>query len=74
MWCVAELDRNYIEGIEDIQGGYERPYQADEPVVCLAEKAITLHADVRPLRLMKPGKPRRPDNECKRCGVPACLG
>ncbi len=27
---------------------YERPYDPQEPVVCLDEKPITLHADVRP--------------------------
>jgi hypothetical protein len=27
---------------------YERPYDQQEPVVCLDEKPITLHADVRP--------------------------
>jgi hypothetical protein len=38
-------------------------------VVCLDEKPVSLHADVRPARPMAPGKLRRPDNEYKRCGT-----
>jgi hypothetical protein len=48
MWCVAELDRKYIERMEDVLAVYERPYQAAEPVLCLDEKPVSLHADVRP--------------------------
>jgi len=69
MWCVAELDRNYIERMEEVLAVYEKPYQVEEPVVCLDEKPISLHADVRPPRPMVPGKPSRPDNEYKRCGT-----
>jgi transposase len=74
MWCVAELDQNYIERMEDVLAVYEKPYQADKPVVCLDEKPISLHADVRPPRPMRPGKPARPDNEYKRCGTANVFG
>jgi transposase len=74
MWCVAELDRNYIERMEDVLAVYEKPYQADEPVICLDEKPIALHSDVRPPRPVKPGKPARPDNEYKRCGTANVFG
>jgi hypothetical protein len=74
MWCVAELDRNYIERMEDVLAVYEKPFQADEPVICLDEKPIALHADVRPPRPAKPGKPARPDNEYKRCGTANVFG
>lgn len=53
---------------------YEKPYQADEPAVCLDEKPISLHADVRPPRPASPGKPLRPDNEYKRCGTADVFG
>ena len=69
MGCVAELTPEYLEKMEDVLEVYERPYNAAEPVVCLDEKPITLHDDVRPARPMAPGKPRRPDNEYKRCGT-----
>jgi hypothetical protein len=48
MWCVPELNDEYIEKMEDVLGTYEQPYDPREPVVCLDEKPITLHAEVRP--------------------------
>jgi len=48
MWCVAELNDQYIAKMEDVLETYEKPYDPQEPVVCLDEKPITLHADVRP--------------------------
>ena len=74
MWCVAELDRKYVEKMEDVLAVSEKPYQADEPVLCLDEKPIALHADVRPPRPASPGKPLRPDNEYKRCGTANVFG
>ncbi len=48
MWVVGDLDDDYIRKMEDVLEVYERPYDLKEPVVCLDEKPITLHADVRP--------------------------
>ena len=53
MWCVADLTDEYIDNIEDVLEIYERPYDAQEPVVCLDEKPVTLHADIRPASLVK---------------------
>jgi transposase len=69
MWCVADLTDEYLEKMEEVLEVYERPYNQAEPVVCLDEKPVTLHDDVRPPRPMSPGKLRRPDNEYKRCGT-----
>ena len=69
MWCVADLTDDYLEKMEEVLEVYERPYNPAEPVVFLDEKPVTLHDDVRPARPMAPGKPRRPDNEYKRCGT-----
>ena len=55
MWCVAELTPEYIEKMEDTLGIYEKPYDPGQPVVCLDEKPISLHADVRPPVPAKPG-------------------
>ena len=46
MWCVAELNEEYIAKMEDVLEMYERPYDPKQPVVCLDEKPVTLHADV----------------------------
>jgi hypothetical protein len=69
MWCVADLTDEYLENMEDVLEIYERPYNPSEPVVCLDEKPVSLHAEVRQARPMSPGKIRRPDNEYKRCGT-----
>lgn len=69
MWCVAELDNDYISKMEDVLETYERPYNAEEPVVCLDEKPVTLHADVRPSSPAAPGREARRDNEYERCGT-----
>jgi transposase len=69
MWCVADLTDEYLTKMEDVLEVYERPYNPAEPVVCLDEKPVSLHDDVRPARPMSPGKLRRPDYEYKRCGT-----
>ena len=69
MWVVADLDEGYITKMEDVLEVYERPYDQQEPVVCLDEKPITLHADVRPASPARPGREARRDNEYQRCGT-----
>jgi hypothetical protein len=69
MWVVADLDEDYIAKMEDVLEVYERPYDQQEPVVCLDEKPITLHADVRPTTPATPGREARRDNEYERCGT-----
>jgi DDE superfamily endonuclease len=69
MWCVADLDGEYLRKMEDVLAVYEKPYDAAEPVVCLDEKPISLHADVRPLLPARPGLVAKRDNEYKRCGT-----
>ncbi len=69
MWVVAELDERYLARMEDVLELYERPYEAAEPVLCLDEKPVVLHADVRPATPARPGREARRDNEYKRCGT-----
>jgi hypothetical protein len=61
MWCVAELNEAYITRMEEVLATYERPYDPAEPVVCLDEKPVTLHAEVRPARAVVPGREARRD-------------
>jgi hypothetical protein len=44
-------------------------YDPQQPVVCLDEKPVTLHADVRPTSPVQPGREARRDNEYERCGT-----
>src|ERR1700761_1259422 len=69
MWCVAELNEDYIAKMEDVLEVYERPCDPQEPVVCLDEKPVTLHADVRPASPAQPGREARQDNEYERRGT-----
>ena len=69
MWRVSELNESYIAKMEDVLRVYERPYNPAEPVVCLDEKSVTLHAEVKPGSLAKPGREARQDSEYERCGT-----
>ena len=69
MWCIADLNAEYIRKMEDVLALYERPYTAREPVVCLDEKPVSLHAEVRPPRPARPGHLAKRDNEYRRCGT-----
>jgi transposase len=69
MWCVADLNEEYIARMEDVLKIYEKPLSAREPVVCIDEKPVVLHQDVRPPLPMRPGRVARRDCEYKRCGT-----
>jgi hypothetical protein len=69
MWCVAELNEDYIAKMEDVLETYEKAYDPKEPVVCLDEKPVTLHADIRPSSPAAPGREARRDNEYERRGT-----
>ena len=74
MWCVAELTPQYIRKMEDVLGLYEKPYSASEPVICLDEKPVSLHREVRPPIPAKPGSPSKRDNEYQHCGAANVFG
>jgi hypothetical protein len=55
--------------MEDVLKLYEKPLLEKEPVVCMDEKAVVLHAEVRPPRPMQPGQVLRRDCEYVRRGT-----
>ena len=69
MWCIAEMDAEYVRKMEDVLAVYEKPYRSAEPVVCLDEKPVSLHADLRTPLPARPGQVAKRDNEYKRCGT-----
>ena len=69
MWCIAELDDAYIANMEEVLAVYEKPYSEAEPVVCLDEKPVSLHSEVRPPIPSRPGRVAKRDNEYRREGV-----
>jgi len=68
MWCIPKLDAEYVRKMEDVLAIYEKPYKLTEPVVCLDEKPVTLHAEVRSPRPAEPGKIAKRDSEYQRRG------
>jgi hypothetical protein len=69
MWCVANLSQDYLAKMENVLETYERPYDGKQPVVCLVEKPVTWHAEVRLPSAAMPGREARRDNAYKRCGT-----
>jgi hypothetical protein len=69
MWCIPELNDEYIERMEDVLEVYEKPLSAEEPVACVDEKPVTLHNEVRDPIPMKPGSVAKQDSEYERCGT-----
>ena len=65
---MAELDQDSIAHMEDVLAVYEKPLLEEEPVVCLDEKPVVLHAEVRRSRPMQPGQALRRDCEYERRG------
>jgi transposase len=48
MWCIGELDEEYIRRMEDVLDVYQRPYSLERPVICVDEKPVPLIADKAP--------------------------
>ena len=40
MWVVADLNDDYIAKMEDVLEVYERPYDPQQPVICVDEKPV----------------------------------
>lgn len=55
--------------MEDVLARYAMPYDARYPTVCLDEKPVVLHADVRPGVPLAPGHVERRDYEYERHGT-----
>jgi hypothetical protein len=69
MWCIPQLDAEYVRKMEDVLAVYEKPYNPAEPVVCLDEKPVSLHTEVRPWQPARPGHPAKRDSEYERSGT-----
>jgi len=60
--------------MEDVLALYERPLDPREPVVCLDERPLLLHADVRAPRPARPGHLAKRDHAYRRCGTANLFG
>lgn len=69
MWCIAEMNEEYISRMEDVLDVYERPYDPQFPVICLDEKPVPLISNkVGPLPPRGPGETMLKDYEYVRGG------
>jgi transposase len=69
MWCIADMDEEYIRRMEDVLDVYQRPYDEAFPVVCLDEKPVALFSDKTPrLPPRGPGEVMLKDYEYERAG------
>ena len=68
MWCVPDLNEEYIERMEDVLEVYESDYNEKKPVVCIDEKPVALIGDKHDREQAKPGKVGLKDYEYSRNG------
>jgi transposase len=69
MWCIPELNAEFVARMEDILDLYAKRSSRKRPVVCFDEKPIQLISEVRTPLPPEPGKPRRYDSEYRREGT-----
>lgn len=69
MWVVPEINGEFVERMEDVLRVYARPYNANEPVVCLDERPVVLRGSARPGTPMRHGRVLRNDYEYVRKGT-----
>jgi transposase len=69
MWCIGELDDEYIQKMEDVLDVYSRNYNEKKPVICMDEKPVSLISDTRDRILpSQPGDILKKDYEYERNG------
>jgi len=69
MWCIAKITPEYRKRMYDLLDLYEKPYNPQEPVVCIDEKSKQLIAENRTPIPMKPWSSSKYDYEYKRNGT-----
>ncbi len=69
MWCIPQVDAEYVARMEDVLDLYAEEPDRKRPVVCFDESPIQLIGEVRQPILPKPGQIERYDYEYKRNGT-----
>jgi len=69
MWCVPELNEEFIDRMEDVLRLLAQPFDCKQPVVALDERPVQLLDPERAGSAMRPGKPARVDYEYVRRGT-----
>jgi transposase len=69
MWCIPQVDAEYVARMEDVLDLYAEAPDSDRPVVCFDESPIQLIGEVRTPIPAKPGQLERYDCEYRRNGT-----
>jgi hypothetical protein len=69
MWCIGQITVEYRQRMEEVLALYARPYNPQEPVICLDEKSKQLLAQTRPALPLQPGAAAKEDYEYRRAGT-----
>lgn len=69
MWCIPQVDGEYVARMEDVLDLYAEAPDPKRPVVCLDESPVQLIGEVRQPIPAKPGRLERYDYEYRRNGT-----
>src|ERR1700704_1027792 len=69
MWCIPQVDADYVARMEDVLDLYAEAPDPKRPVVCFDESPIQLIGEVRQPIRAKPGQIERYDCEYRRNGT-----
>ena len=69
MWCIPDVNEEFIERMEHILALYAKPYDPKEPLVCFDEKSKQLLKDTRPVKHTREGHVRQRDYAYERNGT-----
>ena len=69
MWCIPEVDGDFVARMEDVLDLYTKPHNPSDPVVSFDESPIQLIGETRVPVPQQPGKPARIDYEYRRNGT-----
>ena len=69
MWCIPQVDAEYVARMEDVLDLYAEPPDPQRPVVCFDESPIQLIGEVRQPIPPEPGQLERYDCEYQRNGT-----
>lgn len=69
MWCIAQVDGEYVMRMEDVLDLYAERADPQHPVVSFDESPTQLIGEVRAPIAARPARAQRYDREYRRCGT-----
>jgi transposase len=69
MWCIPQVDADYVARMEDVLDLYAEPPDPKQPVICFDESPVQLIGEVREPIPAAPGQVERYDCEYRRNGT-----